>query len=52
MRLIRAKSPTPAGVTFFQLVPPLRVTCTYPSSDPAQIRLASFGDGAIVNTVA
>ena len=28
MRLMRAKSPRPFGVTFFQLVPPLRVTWT------------------------
>jgi hypothetical protein len=44
--------PEPFGVTFFQLVPPLRVTCTKPSSDPAQITPASFADGAMLNTVA
>ena len=49
---MRAKSAMPFGVTFFQLAPPLRVTCTYPSSEPAQMTPPSFGDGAIVKTVA
>src|SRR5258708_38737617 len=49
---MRAKSPSAFGVTFFQLVPPLRVTWTYPSSEPDQMTLPSFADGAIVNTVA
>ena len=34
------------GVTFFQLVPPFVVTCTCPSSVPAQSTLALRGEGA------
>src|SRR5881628_2789687 len=49
---MRANSPNGFGVTFFQLVPPFRVTCTYPSSDPVQMTLASRADGAMPNTVA
>src|SRR6476660_7781676 len=40
------------GVTFFQFCPPSRVMNTYPSSEPVQMRFPSFGEGAIVNTVA
>src|SRR4051812_18698396 len=49
---MRANSSSPCGVTVFQFDPPSRVTETTPSSDPAQMTLPSFGDGAIVNTVA
>ncbi len=52
MRLMRVKSGNPAGVTFCQFFPPSRVTCTTPSSDPAQITLPLTGLGASVNTVA
>ena len=47
---MRANSPSALGVTFFQLVPPFRVTCTYPSSEPAQMTVASRAEGAMVNT--
>src|SRR3989304_5217504 len=47
---MRAKSPTSFGVTFFQLVPPLRVTWISPSSDPVQITPLAIGDSAIVKT--
>src|ERR1041385_7824459 len=49
---MRAKSGRPGGVTVFQFAPPSRVTATTPSSDPVQMTLPSFGDGAIVKTVA
>ena len=51
-RLIRENSGISFGVTFFQLLPPSRVMNTYPSSEPVQMRLPSFGDGAMLNTVA
>src|SRR5262245_953236 len=47
---MRANSGRSFGVTLSQFCPPLRVTCTRPSSDPAQIVLMSCGVGAIVNT--
>ena len=47
---MRAKSGRSGGVTFSQFLPPSRVTCTKPSSDPVQITLPSCGDGAIVKT--
>ena len=53
--LIRTKSGASGGVTFSQsgeAARALRVTCTYPSSEPAQMTLGSCGDGAIANTVA
>ena len=34
-------------VTFVQVLPPSRVTCTRPSLVPAQITPACFGDSAI-----
>ena len=40
------------GVTFAQFLPPSRVTCTMPSSDPAQMTLTSVLPGASENTVA
>ena len=40
-----------AAVTFFQFFPSSVVTCTRPSSLPAQIRPFCFGDSAIANTV-
>src|SRR4051812_34228129 len=36
-------------VTFVQLAPPLRVTCTLPSSVPAQMTRASSGDSEMVD---
>src|SRR5579864_8386975 len=41
---------TPCGVTSFHVLPPSRVRCINPVSVPAQIRLRSRADGAIVNT--
>src|ERR1700740_3319649 len=38
-------------VTFVQLLPPSRVSCTNPSFVPAQITPASLGDSAIAKTV-
>src|SRR6185436_8442911 len=40
------------GVTFVQVLPPSRVTCTSPSSDPAQMTLTSVLPGPSENTVA
>ena len=37
-------------VTFVQLAPPSRVTCTSPSFVPAQRTFASSGDSPIANT--
>src|SRR5260221_3042241 len=37
-------------VTFVQLLPPSRVTCTNPSLVPAQITPACFGDSAMAWT--
>src|SRR2546425_11720787 len=51
MRLMREKPGMSFGVTFFQFFAPSRVMNTYPSSEPVQMRLPSFGEGAIVNTV-
>src|SRR5437016_14628267 len=51
MRLTRLHSPNSFDVTFVQCCPPSRVTCTSPSSVPAQITPFSTGDSAIVNTV-
>ena len=42
---------TNGGVTLVHVLPSSRVTCTRPSSDPAQIRLPSFFPGASENTV-
>src|SRR5271163_4594211 len=39
---------TAAGVTFCQVAPPSRVSCTAPSSVPAQITPSLTGDGAMV----
>ena len=52
MRLMRVNAGRPPGVTFVQFLPPSRVTCTRPSSDPAQMTLPFTADGASVNTVA
>src|SRR5262245_35940797 len=49
--LTRPKSGMSFGVTFAQLLPPSRVTCTIPSSDPAQMMLTSFLPGPIAKTV-
>jgi hypothetical protein len=43
--------PVIAAVTFFQLFPSSVVTCTRPSSLPAQIKPFCFGDSAIAKTV-
>ena len=40
-----------AAVTFFQFFPSSVVTCTSPSSLPAQMRPFCFGDSAIAKTV-
>ena len=40
-----------AAVTFVQVLPPSRVTCTRPSSLPAQIRPFCFGDSAMAKMV-
>ena len=40
------------GVTSVHFLPPSRVTCTTPSSDPAQITLTSVLPGPSENTVA
>ena len=40
------------GVTLVQFFPPSRVTCTSPSSDPAQMMLTSFLPGPSAKTVA
>ena len=49
--LTRPKSGMSFGVTFVQVLPPSRVTCTRPSSDPAQRMLTSFLPGPSANTV-
>ena len=46
-----SRSLSSAGVTFVHDTPPLRVTCTVPSSVPAQITPFVTGDSAIANTV-
>ena len=45
-----AGAPGRFAVTFVQLCPPSRVTCTFPSFVPAQINPFCFGDSAIANT--
>ena len=40
--LMRTKSGASGGVTLVQLRPPSRVTCTMPSSEPAQMTSASW----------
>src|SRR6185436_6486117 len=50
--LTRPKSGMSFGVTFVHVLPPSRVTCTSPSSDPAQMTLTSVLPGASENTVA
>ena len=50
--LTRPRSGISFGVTFVQVLPPSRVTCTRPSSDPAQMMLTSVLPGASENTVA
>src|SRR5437660_4567931 len=37
--------------TFFQVLPASRVTCTFPSSVPTQIRFGFFGDSQIEKIV-
>src|SRR5437016_3503104 len=37
--------------TFVHVLPPSRVTCTFPSSVPTQIRFGSIVDGAIARIV-
>ena len=44
-------SASAGGVISFQVAPPSRVTCTRPSSVPAQISRGSVGDSARANTV-
>src|SRR5438445_554616 len=50
--LIFVKAPSPGGVTFCQVAPPSRVTCTSPSSLPAQINPFTNGDSATANAMA
>ena len=52
IRLMRVKGGRSGGVTFCQFLPPSRVTCTRPSSEPAQRTLPSTADGASVKMVA
>ena len=49
--LTRPKSGMSFGVTFVHVLPPSRVTCTRPSSEPAQMMLTSVLPGASENTV-
>src|SRR2546427_12865482 len=53
MRLTVAHSGIPLmfGVTFVQLAPPSRVTCTSASSLPTQMSPFSLGDSATAKTV-
>ena len=50
--LTRPRSGMSFGVTFVQVLPPSRVRCTRPSSEPAQMMLTSVLPGASENTVA
>ena len=50
--LTRPRSGMSGGVTLVHVLPPSRVTCTRPSSEPAQRMLMSFLPGASENTVA
>ena len=52
MKLIRVNSGSVGGVAGFQLLPPSRVTCTTPSSEPVQITCPFTGEGASVKIVA
>src|SRR5262245_17348595 len=47
MLLTLVQSAIPGGVTFVQLLPSSRVTCTRPLSVPTQTRPSAAGDGAI-----
>jgi hypothetical protein len=46
----QSSSPGMLRVTFVQLAPPSRVTCTRPSFVPAHRTFASIGDSPIANT--
>ena len=50
--LTRPKSGMSFGVMFVQFLPPSRVKCTSPSSDPAQMMFTSVLPGASAKTVA
>src|SRR6266540_1998893 len=52
MMLTRPRSGMSFGVTLVHVFPPSRVTCTMPSSDPAQMTFTSVFPGASENTVA
>jgi hypothetical protein len=52
MMLTRPNSGMSFGVTFVHVLPPSRVTCTRPSSEPAQRTLTSVLPGPSANTVA
>ncbi len=52
MMLIRVYRGMSGGVIGSHVAPPSRVMCISPSSDPAQIVLTSWNDGARANTVA
>ncbi len=49
--MIWIHSGMPFGVTFSQFLPPSRVTCTRPSSEPAQITPFVTGDSLKVKMV-
>ena len=51
IRLMRANSGMPGGVTFVQFLPPSRVMYTTPSSEPVQMVSASLREGAMVKIV-
>ena len=51
IRLIRENGGRSFGVMFFQVFPPSRVSWAIPSSDPVQIVLRSWNDGATVKIV-
>jgi len=48
----RVNGATSRGVTSVQVLPPSRVTCTKPSSDPAQSTPFRNGDSASAKIVA
>src|SRR5450756_250967 len=48
---MRIHSGMPGGVTLSHFLPPSRVTCTWPSSDPVQITPLPAGDSMMVKIV-
>ena len=49
---MRVNGATSAGVTSFHVLPPSRVRCTNPSSDPVQMSPFTRGDSASAKIVA